>query len=104
MNRLLTLTLLFANSLLTYGQTTVQRRGMLLGTYGLMNTLSQPQVSITGGSYNLIPEKIEAPEFYAGKGNRIDCKGANEHCDIVLMYRLSNRYQTAGWMLFVNVL
>lgn len=104
MNRLRTLSLLFANSLLNYSQMTVPRRGMLsiLGTYGIADTLIQPQVSIIGGLYNLILEKIEAPEPYDSKGNWIDSKGANEHYCIRLMYRLFNRYQTEGWILFVN--
>lgn len=104
MNRKLTFTLLLLHSLLTYGQTTVPRRGMfsVLGMYGVNNTLSQPQVKVISGQYSLIPEKVEDPECYDSNGNLVACNGKNNHYALGLLYRLSNRSRTAGWMLYVN--
>jgi len=104
MNPFRLLTLLLFSSLLTYGQATVPRRGMLsiLGTYGVNNTLSQPQVKVISGQYSLIPEKVEDPECYDSNGNLVACNGKNNHYALGLLYRLSNRSRTAGWMLYVN--
>lgn len=90
--------------LLCSGQSTVPRRGLfsIIGSYGVSTTLQQPRVTVISGPYELRPETVNNPECYDSNGHLVNCNGTNQHMGLGVLYRLSNRSQTAGWMLFAN--
>ncbi len=89
--------------LLGSGQT-IPRLGRfsLMASYGVNSTLQQPQVTVIRGPYELRPETVDNPECYDDNGRLVNCNGKNQHMGMGVLYRLSNRSQTAGWMLFAN--
>ncbi len=104
MTRLLLLVLLLS-PLLASGQTTVPRRGMvsILAGYGVSATFPQPTVTVLNGPYQLKAENVQNPECYDDAGHLVPCNGTNRQLSLGLQYRLTDRSQTAGWMLFANV-
>lgn len=90
--------------LLSSAQTTVPRRDMfsLVGSYGVSTTLIQPKVTVVSGPYALRPETVNNPECYDDNGHLVNCNGNNRQLAIGVLYRLTNRAETGGWMLFAN--